>query len=75
MLSTDHFADIARFFQIEDDQRQVVVHSQRNGRHIHDFELFFKNLHIGNGRYEGCIGMFDPEVLCSMEATASLVSD
>src|SRR6185503_18082258 len=46
----DHAADVAGLAQVEDDNRQLVVHAERDGRGVHHLELSFEHLQVGDCR-------------------------
>src|SRR5688572_17978050 len=49
-IAQDYAGDVAGLAQVEDDNRELVVHAQRDRRGVHHLELPFEDLQVGDGR-------------------------
>src|SRR6476646_11254628 len=64
-LAHGHAFEVAGYFQIKDDQRQLVVHAEADGGGVHDFQMLGQNRKKGDvlvflrGRILGRIGIVD----------------
>src|SRR6185369_15322544 len=47
-LATDDASDVSGLAHVEDNDRQVVVHAQRDRRRIHHFELPLEHLTVSD---------------------------
>src|SRR5262249_22806686 len=48
-LAGDHAPDVARRLEVEDLDRQVVLHAHREGGEVHDAQLLLERLGEGEG--------------------------
>src|SRR3954462_9831026 len=48
-FTRDHASQVSRGAQVEDDDRELVVHAQGDGGGVHHLEPLFQDLDVGNG--------------------------